>query len=245
MEGGARTSRRGEGGTPQRGGDGTSRRRPAGAIAVGLAVGLVIVVYGGYGRHWSWVGVNGHTATLWDWLHLVLLPIAAVVLALWLRHRPELDRGLSLAAVGGLAAFVFVVVAGYVIPWAWTGFAGNTLWDWLNLVALPLAVAAIPVLVELRPKWERRQAVALGAVAVGFIAVVLAGYLAPWRWTGFTGNTVWDWLHLLLLPLLVPAIIVPLLRPAVTARWDAAGDAERAEPAAPAERSGAGVSSGS
>jgi hypothetical protein len=53
---------------------------------------------------------------------------------------------------------------------------------------------------------------------------VLAGYLAHWRWTGFTGNTAWDWLHLLLLPLLVPAVIVPLLRPVVTERFsDAEG----------------------
>ena len=41
-----------------------------------------------------------------------------------------------------------------------------------------------------------------------------------WRWTGFTGNTAWDWLHLLLLPLLVPAVIVPLLRPMVAGRFE-------------------------
>jgi hypothetical protein len=51
-----------------------------------------------------------------------------------------------------------------------------------------------------------------------FLGLVLAGYLAKWRWTGFTGNTVWDWLHLLLLPLLVPVVIVPALKPMVTAR---------------------------
>jgi hypothetical protein len=190
------------------------------AVVAGL-VALVIVVYGGYGRHWSWIGINGETATLWDWLHLVLLPVAALVLALWLRHRPEVGRGAGVAVGGGLAGFVIVVVAGYVVPWAWTGFVGNTLWDWLNLAALPLAVAAIPVFVELRPAWRRRHRVALGAGVAVFVAIVLAGYLAPWPWTGFTGNTVWDWLHLLLLPLLVPAVIIPLLRPKVTARWEA------------------------
>ncbi len=53
------------------------------AVRIGGAVALVVlalVVYGGYGEHWRWVGVNGATATLWDWLHLLLLPIAAVVL---------------------------------------------------------------------------------------------------------------------------------------------------------------------
>jgi len=47
-------------------------------------------------------------------------------------------------------------------------------------------------------------------------ALVLGGYLGPWPWTGFTGNTLWDWLNLLFLPLLVPAIAVPMLSPRVT-----------------------------
>ncbi|MGZ4299701.1 MAG: hypothetical protein ACXVVK_21915 [Solirubrobacteraceae bacterium] len=185
---------------------------------------VVLVVYGGYGRHWRWIGVNGATATLWDWLHLVLLPLAAVVLALWLRHRPPLS-GTRAAAVGLVgAAFVVLVLAGYLVPWAWTGFVGNTLWDWLNLAALPVAVALIPVLVELRPDWGRRHIALLAAGAAAFLGLVLAGYLAHWRWTGFTGNTAWDWLHLLLLPLLVPVVIVPLLRPVVAKRFsDAEG----------------------
>jgi hypothetical protein len=38
---------------------------------------------------------------------------------------------------------------------------------------------------------------------------VLAAYAVPSQWTGFAGHTLWDWLHLLLLPLLVPAIAGP------------------------------------
>ncbi|HEX3690262.1 MAG TPA: hypothetical protein VHV28_11200 [Solirubrobacteraceae bacterium] len=195
-----------------------------GAGTVVLVVALVIV--GGYAEHWRWIGVNGETATLWDWLHLLLLPIAALVISLWLRHRPPLT-GTRAVAVGGLGAvFVVLVLAGYLVPWGWTGFVGNTLWDWLNLVALPVAVALIPVLVELRPDrvpptsaHPRRHMAVMAVVAGAFIGIVLAGYLAHWRWTGFTGNTVWDWLHLLLLPLLVPAVIVPLLRAAVADRF--------------------------
>ena len=52
-----------------------------------------------------------------------------------------------------------------------------------------------------------------------FLALVLAGYLAHWRWTGFTGNTVWDWLHLLLLPLLVPASSFRCCGPCVAERF--------------------------
>ena len=33
------------------------------------------------------------------------------------------------------------------------------------------------------------------------------------------GNTLWDWHHLLLLPLLVPAIAVPALKHAATTRF--------------------------
>ena len=203
--------------------DERSTRRDAGGSAL-PAVGAValmvvlLVLVGGYGAHWHWVGVNGRTATLWDWLHLVLLPIAALAISLWLRHRPALT--VPRAAAAGVLALIFVVLvaAGYLVPWAWTGFVGNTLWDWLNLAALPVAVALIPVLAELRSGWGRGHAAGLAVGAAAFLGLVLAGYLAHWRWTGFTGNTAWDWLHLLLLPLLVPAVIVPLLRSAMAQR---------------------------
>ncbi len=42
--------------------------------------------------------------------------------------------------------------------------------------------------------------------------------VSPWAWTGFTGNTLWDWLHLLLLPLLLPVVVVPALIPRAKAR---------------------------
>ena len=57
-----------------------------------------------------------------------------------------------------------------------------------------------------------------------FARRVLGGYLGRWSWTGFTGNTLWDWLHLLLLPLLLPTVIVPALSPLAMARVTTAGD---------------------
>jgi hypothetical protein len=50
-----------------------------------------------------------------------------------------------------------------------------------------------------------------------FVAIVLGGYVGNWSWTGFRGNTLWDWLHLLLLPLLLPTIVVPAVMPKATA----------------------------
>ncbi len=178
----------------------------------------MIVVYGGYGAHWSWTGINGRTATLWDWLHLMLLPIAVAMLPLWLRRNARVDRiGMWVAAILA-TAFIVVVVAGYLVPWAWTGFQGNTLWDWLNLLALPVAVALAPLLEELREVWGPRHATVAAIASVVFVALVLCGYLLSWRWTGFEGNTLWDWLHLLLLPLLVPTVIVPALKPVARSR---------------------------
>jgi hypothetical protein len=106
---------------------------------------LVVVVYGGYGQHWSWTGINGQTATLWDWLHLLRLPIAAVLLPLWLRHRPTMGSVMKGVSAGLGVLFVVLVIAGYTVPWAWTGFAGNTLWDWLHLLLLPLLVPVVLV----------------------------------------------------------------------------------------------------
>jgi hypothetical protein len=195
-----------------------SDARVRAGVPAAILVALAIVVYGGYDRHWSWIGINGQTATLWDWLHLMLLPLAVVVLPLWLSRRTRVDR-LTKTVAGGLGAvFAVVVIAGYTIPWAWTGFVGNSLWDWLNLIALPVTVALIPVAVEMRLVWTRRYSLIALAGAAVFAAIVLGAYLGKWRWTGFTGNTLWDWLHLLLLPLLVPTVVVPALRSLAMAR---------------------------
>ncbi len=208
---------------------------PERAVWITLAIGgLVVVVYGGYGRHWSWTGINGHTATLWDWLHLLLLPFAAVLLPLWLRHGSRMGPGLKICLAALAGGFVVVVVAGYTIPWAWTGFVGNNLWDWLNLAALPLVVVLIPVFIELRSRWGRRHAAIAGAGAAAFVVVVVAGSTIPWAWTGFTGNTLWDWLHLMLLPLLVPVVLVPILTPRAMARMGIAEEEETAPQAPPA-----------
>ena len=62
---------------------GTARRT---VLASAGAVAVVVVVWGGYTHHWPWTGINGGTATLWDWLHLILLPLAAATLPTWFRH---------------------------------------------------------------------------------------------------------------------------------------------------------------
>ncbi|HEY2770652.1 MAG TPA: hypothetical protein VGI87_08795 [Solirubrobacteraceae bacterium] len=180
------------------------------AAAAGIAA-LAFVLWGGYSRHWHWTGINGHTATLWDWLHLLLLPVVVSVLPFWLSRRTRVQRRHKLLGYGLLGAFSVLVLVGYTIPWGWTGFSGNRLWDWLELLVLPLAVALAPVMFELRDNWTRRHTLVALTLAATFAAVVLGGYLGGWRWTGFRGNTLWNWLQLWLLPLLIPMIVVPAL----------------------------------
>lgn len=189
----------------------------AGALAAGLAL-VAVVLWGGYGHHWPWTGINGRTATLWDWLHLLLLPIAFGLLPLLLSREWRLRPEHRIIGGAAIAALVVLVVAGYVIPWGWTGFEGNKLWDWLELLALPLAVALTPILPGLRLDWDKRHSVVALACLAVFAAIVVGGYVGNWAWTGFHGNTLWDWLHLLLLPLLLPTVIVPALLPAARAR---------------------------
>lgn len=183
------------------------------AVAVLAALALLILIYGGYQHHWPWTGIDGRTATLWDWLHLLLLPIAVVILPLWLARREALGSWHKAAGMTILTVFLAVVLFGYLTPWTWTGFTGNTLWDWLGLLALPLAVALIPVIRNLHSTWRRRDWLLLTAALLLFLVPVLGGYLGNWSWTGFRGNTLWDWLHLLILPLLVPIVLIPALKP--------------------------------
>jgi hypothetical protein len=193
----------------------SSRRASPGRIGVFAAAtaAFAIVLWGGYSHRWSWTGINGHTATLWDWLHLLLLPVAVGVLPIWVSRTTRVTRSYKRLVLTLTGAFALLVLIGYTVPWAWTGFAGNKLWDWLQLLALPLAVALTPVYAELRTAWAGRHSMMALLGSVVFAAVVLGGYLVPWAWTGFTGNTLWDWLHLLLLPLLIPVLVVPALMP--------------------------------
>ena len=187
-----------------------SRRR---STAVAVVAALAIILWGGYGRHWSWTGINGKSATLWDWLNLLMLPIAVAVLPLWLSRRTRVGTPHKAIGLSLFVAFAVLVVAGYTIPWGWTGFTGNKLWDWLELLVLPLTVAFIPLVLELRGNWAARHSFVAVTLLVAFMVVVLGGYLGDWAWTGFRGNTLWNWLHLWLLPLLIPLLIIVWLRP--------------------------------
>jgi hypothetical protein len=196
-----------------------SRRAVWTAAGVLALIVFAILVLGGYAFHWQWTGLSG-SVTLWDWLEVLALPVAIATAPLLLRHRHALHRRHRITILAVLAVFAAFVLAGYLVPWQWTGFRGNTLWDWLQLVLLPLVVAATSTWWHSDWRPERRH-VASGAVVLAvFAVVVIAGYLVPMKWTGFTGNTLWDWVKLLLLPLLVPIVLVPMLAERMDERLD-------------------------
>jgi uncharacterized membrane protein len=193
-------------------------RRTVWTVAAVMAIAVLgLLCVGGYVFHWRWSGLSG-SVTLWDWLEVLALPVAIATAPLLLRHRRRLQRGHHLTVVGVLTGFAALVLAGYVVPLAWTGFRGNTLWDWLQLVLLPLVVATTSSLWG--RTWQpraRHLAAAAGGLGV-FAVLVVAGYLVPLKWTGFTGNTMWDWIKLLVLPVVVPTVLVPMLSQRVSER---------------------------
>ena len=63
---------------------------------------------------------------------------------------------------------------------------------------------------------------------------MIGGYALRWTWTGYAGNTLWDWLQLLLVPLLFPTLLYPALL-----KWVTGHAAERASQAAAAARKAA------
>jgi hypothetical protein len=190
-------------------------------VVAGLLAAAALVS-SGYAARWSWTGFHRH-ATLWDWLELLMLPVAIGIAPLWVRHRRRLDPVTRAGLLLAVSGFVALVVAGYAFDLRWTGFPGNRLWDWLELLVLPLVVATLPVWADQSPlpRWAR---LLLGFAAVLFAALVVAGYSLDWRWTGFQGNTLYDWLHLLIAPLLLPLVVVPAAAGWLTARVEGANE---------------------
>jgi len=114
-------------------------------------------------------------------------------------------RFLALVLVAGA---VVVGAAGMRWGWAWTGFPENgTFWAWLSLLALPLALVALPVWLKTRSRYSVAWRIGLSVATVLFLGIVVGGYVFAWPWVGFYGDEtvqLWDWLT----KLVQPAVIV-------------------------------------
>lgn len=113
---------------------------------------------------------------------------------------------------GASAAVAVCALGGYLGGWSWTGFRGNTLWDWLHLLVLPVALAFLPLWLRTHERLHLLWQVALWALAVAFVVLVYGGYVLGWAWTGFRGNTLWDWLELMVVPFVLPAVLTQITR---------------------------------
>jgi hypothetical protein len=184
------------------------RRALLGLATLGL-VALAVFVWGGYVEGWAWTGLSSDV-TLWDWLEALALPVTVGMVPLLLRHRRRLHRPHKLAAALVGTGFGLLVLLGYLVPWDWTGFRGNTLWDWWSLALLPVVVATVTLWPRPERLTTRHYSLATAGVVVA-VTITVAGYLVPWAWTGVEGNTAWDWFKLLLLPVLLPTLVLPRL----------------------------------
>lgn len=134
-------------------------RQPVSLIGPVVVIALIVSVWGGYGLNWDWTGFRDNK-TLWDWLHLFILPVSLAVLALGLRtHKVQSVPWRSLLVLL-LAAGAVLLIGGYGLGWKWTGFEGNELWDWLHLMVLPVVV----VLSAARDCWTEVAATPDGRV---------------------------------------------------------------------------------
>jgi len=105
------------------------------AAGIVTAVLLAIVIVAGYGWKWSWTGFDGKQ--LWDWLHLMLLPVVLVLLPEWVRKGEPFGPRQRLIAAALLVGFALLVIGGYDWGWTWTGFTGDSFRDWLDLMIAP------------------------------------------------------------------------------------------------------------
>jgi hypothetical protein len=181
----------------------TAVRVVAGAIALAFAA----LVIGGYGLGWHWTGFADN-GTLWSWLDLLVLPVAFAVVPLWLKTRRRLSAEWRALVVLVAAIALILLYGGYEAGWTWTGFHGRTLWDWLELTVLPLTVLLAPARLASERAIRREERLLALLAAVVFVVLVVGGYGLGWSWTGFEGNTLWDWLHLLLVPFILPLGLV-------------------------------------
>lgn len=146
--------------------------------------------------------------------------------------RPPLPvKRRHVVGAGPIVVMAVLLLGSYGGGWSWTGFKANgTLWDWLHLLLLPLAIGTLPLwfgaLQEREHWWARWWLWILLALSVAFLVVAVGGYVFSWAWTGFQGNTLWDWLELILVPVVLPLVMFWLTHRAREAEAEAEAQPE-------------------
>ncbi len=73
-----------------------------------------------------------------------------------LRIHPLWAIGIALAAI----VIIVLAIGGYFLGWNWTGFKGNTFWDWMSLLITPVTIAVVSILFSVQ---QSRQSMAENA----------------------------------------------------------------------------------
>ena len=193
-------------------------------------VAALVVLWGGYIKHWQWTGFPAN-AQLWDWFHLLILPVVFGTLPLWIKHAEYISRTRRIGYVVAIAAFTVFVIVGYLAPLQWTGFPGQTLWNWFELIVLPVAMISVRAWPAAGRRVLARHKATAAVLALVWVGTLIGGYGGHWNWTGYQGNTLWDWLQLLLLPLVFPTILLPAML-----NWVSGNAAQRARKAEQARK---------
>ena len=190
------------------------------AVVIGaIALAAVVLIIGGYAFKWGWTGFTTNNQ-LWDWMRLLLLPVAFGTFGLWLRFSEYVSAARRRAMGVALLAFAVLVIVGYTEPLTWTGFRGQKLWNWLTLMLLPITLVTIRAWPNSGRDVRRWHVVVAVVLVTSLIVTIIGGYAANWKWTGYKGNTLWDWLLLVLAPLAVGTILVPNLSKLLTGGAD-------------------------
>ena len=64
------------------------------------------------------------------------------------------------ALVATLVILVVLFIGTYAFNWFWTGFKDHgTLWDWLDLLMVPLIVAALPIWYSIRQSRSNSESI--------------------------------------------------------------------------------------
>jgi hypothetical protein len=191
---------------------------------------LVVLLVGGYALHWSWTGFTANDQ-LWDWMHLLLLPLVLATFPLWLAFSRYMSAGRRRTLGAAVLVFAVFVLIGYVNPLTWTGFRGQTLWSWLTLIILPLSIITVRLWPQSGRDLDRSHVVGAAVICAALVTTIIGGYWAGWSWTGYEGNTVWDWLTLILAPAAVTTILAPALARRLTGAADQRAERDREQAA--------------
>jgi uncharacterized membrane protein len=200
----------------------TSTRALRRFAPIALAAATIVVIVGSYADHWTWTGFTAN-GQVWDWMELLVLPVAIGTFPLWLRFSGEMSARRRRALGAAVVLFIAFVVAGYLVPLTWAGFRGRTLSSWLNLLVLPITITTVAVWPKTGRRFRPEYRVAAGVLGVAWIVTVIGGYAGHWEWTGYPGNTLWDWVKLFLGPLVITMFVVPELIDLVAGHVDENG----------------------